>query len=114
MIEIGPNTLWVFLGLTLVLGGAAAYAAGRALALTWRPFWMVPAYALALAAGIRFLHYALFEEPLLSAPLFALDAVTLITLAALGFRLTRAKQMAARYAFAYEPAGLMGWRRIAR
>lgn len=97
MIEIGPNTLWVFLGLTLVLGGAAAYAAGRALALTWRPFWMVPAYALALAAGIRFLHYALFEEPLLSATLFAFDAVTLIAIAALGFRLTRSKQMAERY-----------------
>ena len=114
MIEMGPYTLWIFLGLTLALGGAAAAAAGRALALTWRPFWMVPAYGLALAAGVRFLHYALYEEPLLSAPLFALDAGALILIAALGFRLTRARQMAARYAFAYEPAGLTGWRRIVR
>lgn len=97
MPEMGPNTIWVFLGLTCALGGAAAWATGRALALTWRPFWMVPAYALALAAAVRFLHYALFEEPLLSAPLFAADAAVLIAVAALGFRLTRARQMTTQY-----------------
>ena len=97
MIAIGPNTLWVFLGLTCALGGAAAWATGRALALTWRPFWMVPAYALPLAGAVRFLHFALYEEPLLSAPLFALDAIVLIAVAALGFRATRARQMRERY-----------------
>jgi len=99
---VGPNTIWIFLGLTCVLGGAAAWAAGRALALTWRPFWMVPAYALALAGAVRFLHYALYEEPLLSAPLFALDAAVLIAVAALGFRLTRARQMRERYGWVRE------------
>jgi hypothetical protein len=94
---VGPNTIWIFLGLTCVLGGAAAYASGRALALTWRPFWMAPAYALALAAAVRFLHYALYEEPLVSAPLFAADAAVLVAIAALGFRMTRARQMRERY-----------------
>lgn len=97
--DLGPNTLWVFLGLTCILGGAAAYASGRALALTWRPFWMAPAYALALAAAVRFLHYALFEEPLLSAPLFAADFLVLVAVTSVSFKTTRAAQMRTQYGF---------------
>lgn len=97
--NLGPNTLWVFLGLTCVLGGAAAWASGRALALTWRPFWMAPAYALALAAAARFLHYALFDEPLVSAPLFAVDFLVLVAVTSASFKATRAAQMRRQYGF---------------
>src|SRR3954447_11977020 len=62
-----PENLWTFLLLTCVIGGAAAYATGRAIALTWRPFWQALAYMIPLTAAVRFLHYALFGEDILAA-----------------------------------------------
>ena len=59
--------------LTFAMGGAAAFASGKAIAQTWRPFWQVPLYMLALAAAVRFCHFALFEEPLLSLPSYLVD-----------------------------------------
>jgi hypothetical protein len=63
----------VFLGVTLALGGLASFAAGRAVARAWRPLWLLPLYALYLAAAMRFLCWSLFQEPLF-APLPALAA----------------------------------------
>ena len=51
----------VFLGLT-VLGGAAALATGRAIATVWEPDWRIFPATLLLSAGVRFLHFALFQE----------------------------------------------------
>ena len=63
----------VFVGVTLVLGGLAAFAAGRAVALSWRPLALLALYAAPLAFALRFLHWSLFGEPL-GAPLAALIA----------------------------------------
>jgi hypothetical protein len=63
----------VFVGVTLILGGLASFASGRAMALAWRPLWLLPLYGLPLGFAMRFLHYALFGEPL-AAPLAALAA----------------------------------------
>ena len=61
----GPAAPWSFLIATLGLGGLAAFATGRALALAWRPFaHCLPAAAL-LAGVAAFLHYALFAEAVL-------------------------------------------------
>ena len=49
----GPNSGLAFLFGTLILGGLAALASGRALADTWRPVWQLPMYMLALAAAVR-------------------------------------------------------------
>ena len=65
-----PYGLFTFVLLTLVLGGAGAWATGRAMAQTWRPMAMLAPYMLFLTAGVRFLHYALYGEPLLSVQLF--------------------------------------------
>ena len=51
---------------TGVLGGGAAFLSGRAIAQTWRPFWNVLLYMAMLGAGVRFVHFALFEATLLS------------------------------------------------
>ena len=40
----------VFIGVTLVLGGLAAFASGRAVARAWRPLWLLPLYGLLLAS----------------------------------------------------------------
>ncbi|MCI4678670.1 hypothetical protein K9U39_05410 [Rhodoblastus acidophilus] len=63
----------VFFGVTIVLGGLASFAAGRAVALTWRPLWLLALYGLPLAFAMRFLQWSLFGEPL-AAPLAALVA----------------------------------------
>jgi hypothetical protein len=100
----------VFIGLTVIIGGGAAWLAGRALALKWRPLWQLFLYMLLLAAAVRFLHYALFDEPLLSLRSYLADAAVLILAALLGFRITRVRQMTTQYYWLYERAGPFFWR----
>ena len=111
--EGGENALWTFLLLTVVLGGAAAYSSGKAIAQTWRPYWHIPLYSLLLAAGVRFCHFALFEEPLLSPTSYTIDFLVALFFASLGFRLVRARQMSTQYNWLYKRSGLLGWRRTA-
>jgi hypothetical protein len=101
--EDGGRTLFVFLGLSVVLGGGAAFSTGRALAKHWRPFWLAPLAMLPLAAGVRFLHYALFDEPLISLRGFAADYGVVLGLAFLGFRLARKSQMKRQYGWITTP-----------
>ncbi|WP_298422385.1 DUF6867 family protein [Rhodoblastus sp.] len=63
----------VFVGVTMILGGLASFAAGRAVALTWRPLGLLALYGLPLAFAMRFLHWSLFGEPL-AAPFAAMVA----------------------------------------
>jgi uncharacterized protein DUF6867 len=109
--EGGDNALWIFLLLTVVIGGAAAYASGKAIAQTWRPYRQVPFYCLLLAAGVRFCHFALFEEPLLSPVSYSVDFLVALLFASLGFRLLRARQMATQYGWLFKRIGALGWRR---
>lgn len=91
------RALLIFLGVSVVLGGAASFSAGRALAKTWRPPWRALAYATLLAAAMRFLHYALFAEPLLSGWRYGLDFAVASVFAMAGFNLTRRQQMKQHY-----------------
>jgi hypothetical protein len=95
--ETGPNGLWVFVLVTIILGGSAAYISGRAIAQTWRPFWHIPFYVLLLAACVRFFHYALFWEVLLSLKNYLVDFAVLFALALLGYRTARSRQMKSQY-----------------
>ncbi|MGZ3410004.1 MAG: DUF6867 family protein [Xanthobacteraceae bacterium] len=88
-----------FLLVTIVLGGGAAWLSGRAIALTWRPWWMVLLAAFALGLAVRFFHHTLFDGTLLSLHYFAVDMFILALLALAGFRLTRSRQMAGPYGF---------------
>jgi hypothetical protein len=106
----GENGLWTFLLVTIAMGGLAAYASGKAIAQTWRPFWHVPLYMLALAAVVRFCHFALFEEPLLSLRSYAVDFAIAFASSSLGYRLVRARQMAVQYGWLFRRRGPLGWR----
>jgi len=99
--ETGPNGLWVFLLLTILIGGSGAFISGRAIAQTWRPFWHIPVYMLALAAFVRFFHYALFWEVFISLKNYIVDYVVAFASAAIGYRLTRGQQMAAQYGWIF-------------
>jgi uncharacterized membrane protein SirB2 len=101
----------LFILVTIIMGGAAAFQMGRATAQTWRPFAVVPAYALMLTAGVRFLHFALFQGTLLSVQYFVVDFVVVLAFTAIGFRRKRAEQMRTQYSFAFTGAGPLNWRR---
>jgi hypothetical protein len=94
---------------TVLLGGGAAWLAGRAIARTWRPMWHVVAYMALLGAAVRFIHFALFGADLLTAPSYAVDTVFLILVACLAWRVTRTTQMVTQYPWLYERAGPFSW-----
>jgi hypothetical protein len=104
-----PYGLFTFVLITLILGGVGAWAAGRALAQTWRPMAIIAVYMLFLTVGVRFLHYALYGESLLSVQFFLVAYVWNLVVAAFGYRARRSQQMATQYSWAYERAGV-GWR----
>ena len=108
-IFVEQNT-WIFVILTCILGGGAAFAAGRALALGWRPYALLFVYMLIFTCGIRFLHFALFQNELLSLKYYISHGLVIELLALLGFRMTMARQMVEKYPFAYERSGLFDWK----
>lgn len=89
----GPNAVWIFLLVTVGLGGLAALATGRAIASTWRAPWQIVAYAVLLTLAVRFLHYALFHEVLLSVRNLAVDFLVVLAIAWAGFTDMRRRQM---------------------
>lgn len=95
--DAGPNGHWYFLLVTIVMGGLAAYATGSAIASTWRPAWQLVVYGVLLAIAVRFIHFALFEEPFLAPRSFLLDLVFLLIVASSGFQMTRRRQMQRQY-----------------
>jgi hypothetical protein len=101
----------VFLLVTLILGGGAAWLTGRAIAQTWRPGWQIVVYALILGAAVRFIHFSLFGGTLLSPHYFAVDSAILMAIAFAGFRAARVAQMVTQYSWIHAADGPMRWRR---
>jgi hypothetical protein len=106
----GSETLLQIMLVTGVIGGGAAFLAGRAIAQTWRPFWSVAVYMAMLGAAVRFVHFALFEATLLAPASYAADTAYLIVLGAFAWRMTRAGQMTTQYYWLYERTGPLSWR----
>src|SRR5262245_33754318 len=109
--DFGETDIWVFIVVTCILGGTAAYLSGRATAQTWRPYRYVPVYMLGIAAGVRFVHHALFAGPMLSAPGFVIDYLVAVVAASASYRIERAGQISSQYGWLFERAGPFGWRR---
>ncbi len=107
------NSLWVFLLLTVILGGGAAVMTGRAIAASWRPWWRVLPLMLLVGAAVRFLYFALYGGTLLSLKYYAIDTAVCMVCGLLGFRAKRASQMVTSYGWLNAPVGLLTWRRKA-
>lgn len=105
------DSFGVFLLVTLILGGGAAYLAGRAIAETWRPWWQTVAYGFILGGAARFLHFALFGGTLISAHYYAVDSAVCIAFGLLGFRAACTAQMVTQYRWINEPVTRLRWRR---
>lgn len=103
-------TIWLFILVTIIMGGWAAWMTGRAIALTWRPQWQLPVYVLLLGLFVRFIHFALFEATLLSPWFYTVDCIFLMVFAAVGFRHTRTRQMTTQYRWLYERTGPLTWK----
>jgi hypothetical protein len=108
------HSLGVFLLVTIILGGGAAALAGRAVAVTWRPWWQVVVYSVMLGAAVRFFHFALFGGTLLSIHYYAVDTLLCLAFGAFGFQAARSGRMTAQYPWINEPHGALRWRRKAR
>ncbi|MCG8418407.1 MAG: hypothetical protein MJE77_10735 [Proteobacteria bacterium] len=104
------TTVPVFIGVTLVLAGGAAYMTGQALASHWRPLWQVFVYIALLGLADRFMTFALFAGELFSPTGYLIDTAVLLAIGLFGYRLTRARQMVRQYPWLYQPDGLLGWR----
>ena len=105
------DSFGVFLLVSVLLGGGAAWLAGRAIAATWRPWWHVAFYMLVLAVAVRFIHFALFDATLLSLHYYLVDFGVCLVLGFLGFRAARAAQMATQYRWINVRTGAFTWDR---
>lgn len=103
-------SIWQFLFITCVLGGWAAWMTGKACAQTWRPYATLVVYLLALGLGVRFIHHALFEGTMFSAQFYVVDTIVLLVVGTLGYKYTRANQMARQYHWLYEKVSPFSFR----
>ncbi len=114
---IWEKSFWVFFFVTIVIGGGASLAMGRALALKWRPFRQVLIFACLLGLADRFLHWGLFlDRPLdiykgtiTSLHYYAVDTGVLIAFASIAYRVTQARQMTTQYRWLYRRTGPFTW-----
>jgi hypothetical protein len=102
-----------FFGVSVVLFGFAAFLMGQAIAETWRPVWQNVAYGLLLALGNHFIDCALFGKDWLSLTHYVVDAIWIIVIALLAYRITLARKMVQQYPWLYERSGLLSWRQRA-
>lgn len=107
---LSDDGLRVFLVLTVIIGGGAAFLSGKSLARSWKPFWRVFLYMALLAAAIRFFHYALFDGALLSVYYYLVTYAVLLAAACLGYRMMRTTQMVTQYRWLYERTSPVTWR----
>jgi hypothetical protein len=103
-------TIWLFLLVTVVMGGWLAWMTGRAIAVTWKPVQQLVIYTLVLGLVVRFIHFALFEATLLTLHYYIVDTVILLVFAIAGWRYHRARQMTTQYRWLYERTGPFGWK----
>lgn len=107
---ITDDGLRVFVVLTLMIGGGAAFLSGRGLARSWRPLWRLLFYMALLAAAVRFFNYALFGGTLLSVYYYLVTYAILVASGLLGYRTMRTTQMVTQYHWLYKRTAPLTWK----
>jgi hypothetical protein len=103
------GSVWLFLLVTVAMGGWAGWMSARSIAKGWRPYWHCVPALLLVAAAVRFIHYALFGGTLLSAHYYLVDAVVVLLIGSVGFRAVRTRQMTTQYRWLYERTSPLTW-----
>ena len=96
---------------TIIMMGFASWATGRAVAVTWRPYWQVIVYPILLAFVDRGLNRAFADGELWSLTGYLLDAAFLVVVAMFAHRLTRTRRVTVQYPWLYERTGPLSWRK---
>ena len=109
MFEWFGDTLFNVLLFNLVVIGPASFAAGHAVATTWRHWGQMVFYTALLSATLRFLDYALAGGELWSVAGFLLGWLVQMSIGAFAYRLTQTRQMVRQYPWLYQRKGLLGW-----
>jgi len=109
MFEWFGDTLFNVVVLNLALVGPASFAAGHAVAVTWRHWGQMVLYTALLSATLRFLDYALAGGELWSVAGFLLGWAVQMSIGAFAYRLTRSRAMVQQYPWLYRRKGLLGW-----
>lgn len=106
----------VFVFITLIVMGFAAWMTGQAIANTWRPAWQIIPYCLLLGFADRFLTWGLFEpekpEVLFLWSGYLIDTSVLFVYAIVAYRLNQVRKMVSQYPWLYEKVGPFAWRPI--
>ena len=103
-------SIWLFMLVTLIMGGGLAFMTGQACAETWRSVPQTIVYLLILGLAVRFVHFALFHGKLLSAHYYIVDTIVVGIIGLLAWRATRARQMATQYWWLYQRTGPFSYR----
>ena len=103
-------SIWLFLLVTCILGGGAAWITGRSVAQGWQSLITLFFAVLGLGIAVRFIHHALFGGTMFSARYYIVDTIVLMIIAALGYRFTRTNQMTTQYSWLFEKTGPLSWR----
>ncbi|MFC7396608.1 DUF6867 family protein [Chelatococcus sp. GCM10030263] len=103
-------SIWLFLLVTCVMGGWAAWMTGRAVARTWGAVAQCVVYLLVLGMAVRFIHFALFDGTLISLHYYVVDTIVVMLIGLAGYRYHRARQMTTQYRWLYERTGPFTWR----
>ncbi len=104
------GSIWIFLFVTILLGGGGAWMTGRSVALGWNSLILLTVYLLLLGVGVRFIHHALYDGTMFSLQYYVVDTVILFVVGGIAYRFTRAGQMATQYGWLYERTGPLSWR----
>ena len=105
------QSIWLFLLVTVCMGGWAAWMTGRAVAITWRPFWQYVAGGCSCSPA----SCASSTSPCSRARCARCTTISLTRLwfsssASSAIRYTRANQMTTQYRWLYERTGPLTWR----
>lgn len=104
------SSAWLFILVTCVLGGGAAWMTGRAYAITWRPALSLCLALLLLGIATRFIHHAMFHGTMFSLRYYVADTIILMIVGFASYRYRRTWQMATQYYWLYERTGPFTWR----
>jgi hypothetical protein len=104
-----PGALGAFIFFTIILGILGGIATGRAFASTWKSWVTMPLALLALAAAVRFLHFALAGEDLSSLQYYIVSLVFVVLGGLYGYRSKRREQMCRQYPWLFAKSGPLNW-----
>lgn len=109
--ETDTGVRYVLRFLVLLLGFWTAWRTGKAVAEGWQTYATVFVYTLLLGVVMRFLHYALFQGPMISPFFYGIDIVLLLAFSTAGYRMRRTNQMVDNYYWLYERTSAFSWKK---